>query len=302
MGKRRDWPEELAERCRAVGWTAELTRSGHYKVQVPAREGCEGGGFSMASTPSTRDGERKALNKANRLGLERLEQRMRLQREKERLERIQRDREQNGVPDEDFAPDNQPESETQAMPNLGYIEVAGVKLGIADTGPAFYQPNRGGEPRKIEDARELLLVDETVRYQCLKPTPGRPDKLCERTFEKAAGLHVHQGRMHQAPAPRPGPTREEILADREPSAGPNSTEPAPEQPEPGVMARTVRLAEDFAAFCDQLGDLADLGSRLNADLQELAQELPNELASDELRDKAARFDAMLRAAAQPPTS
>lgn len=279
MGSRRNWPKELADRCNAVGWEARLVNSGHYRAFLP-----DGRSFGWAASPSDTNGYKNAQREADRFGLADLELQARLQREKERLERIRRDRELNGVPAEDFAPEpTQPKED--AMPKYGFIEVDGVRIGIAEVGPAFYRPVRGGEPRKIPDARELLLVDETIRYQCLKPThsdSGRPDKLCERTFEKAAGLHIHQGRMHQssAPPPKPAPSSQEELA----------------APEPGLVAQAVRLAEDFEAFNDQLGDLADLGNRLNSDLQSLARQLPAELVSDELRSKAEKFDAMLRAA------
>lgn len=281
MGSRRNWPKELADRCNAVGWEARLVNSGHYRAFLP-----DGRSFGWAASPSDTNGYKAAQREAERFGLADLELRARLEREKERLERIRRDRELNGVPAEDFAPEStQPKED--AMPKYGFIEVDGVRIGIAEVGPAFYSPVRGSGPREIPDARELLLVDETIRYQCLKPThsdPGRPDKLCERTFEKAAGLHIHQGRMHQSSASarpaKPAPSLQEELA----------------APEPGLVAQAVRLAEDFAAFNDQLGDLADLGDRLNSDLQSLARQLPAELVSDELRSKAEKFDAMLRAA------
>lgn len=296
MGSRKNWPRELADRCNAVGWEARLVNSGHYRAFLP-----DGRSFGWAASPSDTNGYKAAQREAERFGLADLELQARLQREKERLERIRRDRELNGVPAEDFAPEpTQPKED--AMPKYGFIEVDGVKLGIAEVGPAFYSPVRGGESREIPDARELLLVDETIRYQCLKPThsdPGRPDKLCERTFEKAAGLHIHQGRMHRNQPGQPDLSKLEILADTKPQAV--YTTPAPPRAEPnsltpGVMARAVRLAEGFAAFNDQLGDLADLGDRLSSDLQELARMLPTELVSDELRSKAEKFDAMLRAA------
>lgn len=318
MGKRREWPEELAKRCRAVGWTAELAKSGHYKVQVPASEDFpDGGGFSIASTPGSRDGERKALNNANRYGLERLELQARLLAEKERLERIERDRRENGVPAEDFAPPYRevearlteaiysipnPESENAMQTeSLGRIEVEGRVLEILEEAQAWFQPNRGGEPRLVPASRELLLSDHGVYFQCLKGTgtwEGDEEVRCDRLFTSAQGVFIHQGRVHKAAeeaAQRMQPHPDSRAAEVAPAAEEAPEPEVLEVAEPGLVARMVSLGDRFEQLCSQVDEVSRAASILQNELQALARELPGEIASEEMRHKAARFDRMMEA-------
>lgn len=320
MGKRREWPEELAKRCRAVGWTAYLAKSGHFKVQVPPREDLpNGGGFSFASTPGSLDSEKKALNSANRYGLERLELQARLLAEKERLERIERDRRENGVPEEDFVlyqeveaelaekiysiPDPESERDVQTE-SLGRIEVEGQVLEILEEAEAWFQPNRGGEPRLVEAARELLLSNHAVYFQCLKGTgtwEGETEVRCDRLFTSPQGVFIHQGRVHKAAENaaqrmQPHPASKAVEATLEVNV---------EAPEPvaveaqlvpvGPVAALVLQADRMRKVEEKLEDLACEAGSIAASLEKLAQQLPDQVASEELRAKAAKFDRMMGA-------
>jgi hypothetical protein len=298
MGSRKNWPRELADRCNAVGWNARLVPNGHWKADLP-----DGTTMSWAESPSDTNGYKMAMRKARQKGLDALEQKLKLQREKERLERIQRDRELNGVPESDFAP-NRPtnEGETQPMDsansNLGYIEVEGTRLAIAETAPAYMQHWRGGDPRELDDARELLLIDHSVRYQCRKLTlsdPGLPDKTCDRHFPTPGGVVVHQTRVHQTrPKPKPDPDRDlggVFPADTTPVQVTSEPDPAKVE-QPGVMARMEDLGNQVLDVHYEAQRLANHAQDVHAALVKLAQDLPAELASDEMRQKAEILDQM----------
>jgi hypothetical protein len=308
MGSRKNWPRELADRCNAVGWNARLVPNGHWKADLP-----DGTTMSWAESPSDTNGYKMAMRKARHKGLDALEQKLKLQREKDRLERIAQDRQLNGVPEHLMqsakqAPEPKKEAKMEpSNPSLGYVEVEGIRLGIAEVAQARYQPSRGGEPRVVEDARELLLVDGSVRFQCLKPTGGFRDgkaEICNRTFDNPRGLPTHQSRMHPERdlggvlpvEPRPGPTKEEILADRVPVAirtepAPKA-EPVPTAPPTGVMARMEDLGNQVLDLHFEAQRLANHAQTVGAALVQLAQDLPRELVDDETRQKAELLDQM----------
>lgn len=284
MGSKKGWPRELADRCNAVGWPAELVSSGHWKAKLP-----DGSVMTWAESPSDRNAYKNAMRVARTKGLDQLELELRLQREKERLERIQADREQNGVPEHLMEPPQPNLKEEIEMANLGYIEVGGTRIGIAEQGPARYQPSRGGDLRLIEDARELLLVDGSVYFQCLKPTGAFRDgeaEICNRAFPSARSLPTHQSRMHpdldftepEAPAePKPKPQEVEIVATVVPV---------------GPMARLTLLTDRLRKLEGALEDAATEAGAIANGLEKAVAELPELLLDDETRQKVAILDQM----------
>jgi hypothetical protein len=328
MGSRKNWPKELADRCNAVGWHAGIQKSGHYRAFLP-----DGRSFGWAASTSDTNGYKNAQREAARMGLDQLEQELALLREKERLERIEADRTQNGVPEElMLAP------ELKEDPNVtkyGTIEVDGVKIGIAEISkPVRHRHPRGGGVHELAHCRELLLVDETIRYQCLKLVAGDLQEVCARHFKTSAGLIVHWNRGSHAddartsvpqerdlggvlpaepkPEERPGPSTYEIIVDRTPSK--ITTEPDTRskpkeeklveeaQPiaveQPGVMARMEDLGQQLLDVHFEAQRLANHAQDLHQALATLAEDVHREIASDEVREKAQKFDAMMKAVGQ----
>lgn len=297
MGGRKRWPQELADRCNAVGWPAELVANGHWKARLP-----DGTVMGWAESPSDTNAYKNAMRVARAKGLEDLELQLKLQREKERLERIERDRRLNGVPESAYGPGpaTQPESEPElktpaTSSNLGFVEVEGQRLGIMEQAEAWFQPSRGGERRLVEDARELMLIDHSVHYQCLRGTgtfQGEDEVFCNRLFDTPSGVFFHQARTHKLA---------EEAAQRmqpHPASAPRAEEAPMAVSQPGLVARMVALTGRFEQLCNDLDQVGESANALYNELQGLVRELPAELASDELRDKAARFERMIEAANQ----
>lgn len=314
MGSRKNWPKELADRCNAVGWAAAIQKSGHYRAFLP-----DGRSFGWAASTSDTNGYKNAQREAARMGLDQLEQELRLRREKERLQRIELDRAQNGVPENRMlAPEPAPKKEDENVTKYGTIEVDGVKVGIADVvKPVRHVHPRGGEVHELSHCRELLLVDETLRYQCLKLVKG--DQVCARHFATSAGLVVHWNRStHLADAepketrnlgpsaepnpvePRPGPTKEET---RTPVAvyttpDPQKIESADLAVPTGLVAQAVHQVERLRILESTLDDLAEQAGSIASELERIVEKLPEELVSPELQAKAEKFDRMMGALGQ----
>lgn len=324
MGNRKSWPQRLADRFQAVGWEVKLGAGGHYKVRRPDGQ--------LMSWPQSPSGNRTQDNKeaeARRFGLHLAEEELEKQRELERQARIEQDRLANGVPETRFiAPEPSPEKEDEKMAatsKYGYIEVEGVKLGIAEVAkPVMHQHPRGGEPHTLSHCRELLLVDDSIRYQCLKLLPGPDGKICARHFATSAGLVVHWNRGSHADAeqketrnlgpsaepnpvePRPGPTKEEIIADRVPASiytmpDPRSN-PKPEAGDlavpTGLVAQAVHQVGRLRILESTLDDLAEQAGSIASELERIVEKLPEELVSPELQAKAEKFDRMMGALGQ----
>lgn len=303
MGSRKSWPQRLADRFQAVGWEVKLGAGGHYKVRRPDGQ--------LMSWPQSPSGNRTQDNKeaeARRFGLHLAEQELDERREAERQARIERDRLANGVPESKFtAPEPSPEKEDEKMAatsKYGYIEVGGVKLGIAEVAkPVMHTHSRGGEPYPLSHCRELLLVDDSIRYQCLKLTysdPGHPDKVCARHFKTSGGLVVHWARSHKELAAE---SQRDLGASAEPNPVAVYTTPNPKKVEDlavptGLMAQAVFQVERLRKLEDQLDELADAAGSIAGHLEALIEKLPEELVSPELQAKAEKFDRMMGALGQ----
>jgi len=288
MARKKGWPQDLAERCQEVGWAVAYGKSGHYKATRP-----DGQILSWPSTPSGTNSEKNVLAKARRLGLDEAEETMRQRQEAQRLQKIQEDRNLNGVPEHKMKTDEtNPPSAPEA--NLGWVEVNGTRLAIAEIAvPVRHQHYRGGEPRDLPQSEELLLVDGSVRYRCRKPTGawvGDGPVLCDRHFETPGGLVVHWARgAHADDVPEPR------------AAAPRRVDPEPEPKplavaEPGLMARMEDLGQEMLDIRFEAQRLANHSQDVHQRLQDLAQEISQNLASPEMREKAAKFDRMIRVA------
>lgn len=326
MGNRKSWPQLLADRFEAVGWEVKLGSGGHYKVRRP-----DGQSMSWPQSPSGNRTQDNKIAEARRFGLHLAEQELDELRELDRLARIERDRLANGVPETKFVPPYKeieaklteavyaiptpepiPQKEDKEMPattKYGFIEVQGVRLGIAEVAkPVMHRHNRGGDPRPLDFARELLLVDNSIRYQCLKLLAS--GGVCARHFETSGGLVVHWARGSHAdaePAPKEGVdlSKLEILTDTKPVA--ERTYPAPEPKKvdaddlvvpTGLVAQAVFQVERLRKLEDQLDELADAAGSIAGHLEALIEKLPEELVSPELQEKAEKFDRMMGALGQ----
>lgn len=312
MGNRKSWPQLLADRFEAVGWEVKLGSGGHYKVRRP-----DGQSMSWPQSPSGNRTQDNKIAEARRFGLHLAEQELDELRELDRLARIERDRLANGVPETRFiAPEPIPQKEDKEMPattKYGFIEVQGVRLGIAEVAkPVMHRHNRGGDPRPLDFARELLLVDNSIRYQCLKLLAS--GDICARHFETSGGLVVHWARgSHLEPAnepeEKPGPTTYEgtDVQDR-PRSEAATTHPdtrsklAKKEDElavpTGLVAQAVFQVERLRKLEDQLDELADAAGSIAGHLEALIEKLPEELVSPELQEKAEKFDRMMGALGQ----
>lgn len=310
MSKRRRWPEGLADRFEAVGWPVKLGAGGHYKVRRP-----DGQSMSWPQSPSgTRTLDNK-IAEARRLGLHRAEEELEKQQELERQARIERDRAENGVPEAKFkapepAPKKEDDEEMSATSKYGTIEVDGVKLGIAEVAkPVMHTHPRGGEPRTLPHCRELLLVDDSIRYQCLRLVRG--DQVCARHFATPGGLVVHWARGSHLADAKLAPKEEvdlsklEILTDTKPVAERIYPAPEPKKADAddlavptGLMAQAVFQVERLRNLEVRLSDMAEDAGSIASELERIVEKLPEELVSEELQQKAAKFDAVMGALGQ----
>lgn len=302
----RAWPLKLKERCEAVGWLVTMTKSGHYKVRTK-----RGQGFSFPSTPSDRRAERNALAEARRHGLDTLEHQLSLVNERERLQRIKRDRTSVGDALVSAVIKTETEDEEMRMARkvvdraLGYVDgVAIVEATQAKiTTPLTIKHGKGAVP--LADAEELLLEDGNVVYRCAKSaaTPRTPDAegLCHRTFSSVESLRAHitfHSRKSLPVTPSERKKREREAATRVAEATKTATTKASKKAadastgNAGVVAQLIRLAEKFQELSGQFDDVASAVNEASAELNTLVRQLPDHIADEALLEKARKFDEL----------
>jgi hypothetical protein len=325
MGSRNGWAEDLAKRCEDVGWTVTWGPGGHRRIKTH-----EGKVFSLASSTSDVHGQKNAERACARYGLLMLEERLKLQREKERLERLAADRE-NGVDweEEERKIEEQKKSEESI---LGYA-VGGVA--ILERVPArATHPRSKGKVVDIEHGMELGLADGNVIFECVYPVVlNNTERDCGRQFEAANSL-----RSHIAWHARKKPTvadevaelgqevgfsaaryKQEIIADMKPKhvgtveeieklrEGESMTvkmDVTVVEPKPGIVAELMQISEYADVLYDELGRVTDEldevrrgVDRLRDNIRDAVKRVATENVDvDELRAKAAKFDAMMKLA------
>ena len=324
MGSKTSWIEDLVKRCAAVGWEVTYAAGGHRRIKTH-----KGKVFQIASTPGDVHSQKNAERAAARHGLEALEEKMALQREKERLERIEADR-ANGV---DWKEEEKKIEEHKERTKHGFA-VGGVL--IVDVVQAY-----GGHPRNpdqmlpIEHGEELLLEDESVIYRCSHPvTLNDKEQPCGRQFEATGSLRSHIA-WHARRKPKvtekvvelvevPNFTEQElraakqvIIADmklkhvgtasdieklKEGESVVVKMDVTVVEPKRGIVAELVHLGRHAEALYDEVGRIGDELdviregiSRLRNDIGNAASSVATDSADlDELRAKAARYDEIIK--------
>lgn len=305
MGSRNGWPRELAERCEAVDWDVTIAKSGHYRVKTH-----DGRSFSFPCTPGDYRAMKNAERYANRYGLDQREEEFKLRNEKERLERIERDRAQ-GV-DWDAEERRIEEEQMKDQKVLGYVN----GLGIIDrvTARAVHPRSIGNEAVPIEHGMELLMEDESVIFQCVYPmTLNDIEQDCGRTFETGNSLRSHIS-WHVRKAQKR--TNETVVEAQAELTGPKPEGGYPETVEhkienlqegksitvkydvkvvtPGIITRLAELGDEIDELVDEATELTESIRVKRNEFRKLVAELPQHLANEQLRDKARKYDEITK--------
>jgi hypothetical protein len=311
MGSKTSWIQELADRCAAVGWEVTYAAGGHRRIKTH-----KGKVFQIASSPGDVHSQKNAERAAARHGLEALEEKMTLQREKERLERIEADR-ANGV---DWEKEEKKIEEHKERTKYGLINGVVVVEVVQAVGghprsPAVKVPIQWGE--------ELLMEDESVIYRCSHPvTLNHKEQPCGRQFETTGSL-----RSHIAWHARQKPTAAEEVAELGQKIGfksgtqqvevfdsvvapeiifdtePKKIEMKPViEPKPGIVAELMQIGEYADVLHDELGRVTDELDEVRRGLNKLRDNIRDAVKRvatdhvdiDELRAKAARYDEIIK--------
>lgn len=192
--------EELVRRCEAVGWQVSKTAAGHWKVDT--RKGI----FTISSTPGNTRSVMNSLADARRRGLEELEAKLVRNDDRNRLRKIQADREANDAKlarmtekVRTFSRTGQVEfrEPISADPtvDLGFGHVNGIA--IVAIAPALIKTPVMDDAAPLADAEELLLANEAIVYRCRKKGPWGsnddvlPGQFCNSVFSAARSLQAH---------------------------------------------------------------------------------------------------------------
>lgn len=282
-GGNNDWAKNFKARLEDVGWRVEMSGTSHHKVfdatgkLLLTFSGTPGGGNR---------GMMNALAQAKRAGLLTLETNVKLQREKERLQKIESDRAANdeklaGVKVQFSAQDVEKDDERDgdALPVLGYVN----GVAIVAIAPAMTQTPIMKEAKPLADGSEIMLADHTVLYRCEKPaaTATKPDLegICHRTFESASSLRVHIA-SHKFTHTTKNFTRKQ--EDDEPMAAATSPNGVPVTTK--ISARLNEALESVALLAKGLESVGRELTEIQTDLGKL------QVADDDTLKKAAQFD------------
>lgn len=267
MTSKRNWPTDLVKRCEAVGWTAHKRKS-HWRVALP-----DGRSLTVPATPSAARSYQNTLAEARRLGLERLEAAGAEAAERARRARIAEARASaEAACARADAQHIEPETATGQEATTMDSHSLGTACGtpIAAVEPAYYDHPRSGPgaaPIRLKNGEHLLLEDGREVFRCAR----RPAE-CRKTFASARALRGHM--MQCAAAPKGAPEKAPSAPAERPAATPS----------------TATLPERLAALSGELG-------RLSQTVDALAREARASAEADEAtRDKARRYDAMMKAA------
>lgn len=306
MGSKKDLVNALVERCRAVDWEVTMGGGGHWRVKTHT-----GSVFSIAGSSSDVHGMKNAERRAIRHGLAAREQEYALAKEKKRLERLEEDR-ARGVNWEEE--EKKIATQKKAEPRYGYVDGVAVLERV---------PARAAHPRSpdksvdIKHGVELALADDTVIFECVHPVMvNHKYQDCGRQFESANSLRTHiswharvlgetEDEVIESKVDDEPKTITEELADMGQKIGfLANTAPVEEASESkrGVVAELIHLGEHAQSLLDELnrvGDELDTirqgVSVLREDIAKAAQRAATDNVDiDELREKAARYDQIIK--------
>lgn len=285
--------EELVRRCEAVGWQVVKTGKNYYKVDTRR------GTFTVPSTPSSQHSVSNTVALAMKHGLEELEEKVKLQREARRQERINADRRANDALYDRIANGNGDVASTHVASTITAAAAEPVFLGrIADgtpilaVGPALVQTPVMSKPAPLRFGEELLLADERVVYRCTYVDDATLEA-CHRTFDSAQGLQIHNA-WHVRPInQRPNHHkrwRHTRTQEGEKEIVTTTATPTPTTPAERELVLT-RIEELSGAIFDVGAKLIDVRNNLIG-LADAVKKLPDGAPDPELVAKAAKFDAL----------
>lgn len=292
MASTNGWISNFIQRCEHVGWKVERTRSNQYKVYDANDKMI----LTLPSTPSDRRATSNILAEARRHGLENLESRLKLRDERDRLEKIERDRESaeakiaesNVRAVSDVAAESADSSSVEpakaTQPEIG--SVAGIEIVTIE--PVSFKTPVMPYFKELSQAEELLLADGTTVFRCARPaaTPHRPDAQgpCHKTYPTAHSLIAHL-RYH---------TRQvkdsSVETTKEAAVSAASTE----------ITRSNGHSTEFAALDHMLAQAQSSVSKISDGFSSLLTELGSirdavrnlPVVDQETLSKAAQFDAL----------
>lgn len=298
MGSKKDLVEALKARCEAVDWEVTMGGGGHWRVKTH-----EGKVFSIAGSSSDVHGIKNAERRADRFGLKKREEEYALAREKKRLERLEEDR-AKGV---DWEAEEKKIKEQQKV--LGYVN----GVAIMERVPArAAHPRAPGKTVDIEHGVELGLADGTVIFECVHPVMlNYKYQDCGRQFEVANSLRTHISWHARAAKKESEEETAEILADEDTVAAiaeaeaedyvnrtvkEESVDELDVLPQlvkqPGIVARLAELATELDELVTASMELTESIRVKREEFRKLITELPEHLADEETKAKAARWDEL----------
>lgn len=288
------WQAEFIRRCEAVGWKVERTNSNHYKVRDASNKFL----FVFPTTPGDNRSMRNTEAEANRHGLKELVQKQALRNERDRLEKIRKDREASEAVEAEAALER---IETQ-IPSKPQPEDLGTVDGVAIvmSGPALFKTPVMAEARPLRDAEELLLADDRTVWRCLKSaaTPYRPhaEGLCHKVYLSVDSLQSHLAYHSRTPWKE---AKNPDVADAT-TARKEEDQTVPTTKTPVKTAELNGHRPEIEAFDHALSQLqagvkriADASASLIIEigtLRNAARQLP--VVDQVTIDKAAQFDAL----------
>ena len=283
------WQANFIQRCEAVGWSVERTKSNHFKVRDAKSRFL----FTFPTTPGDVRSMQNTLSDAKRHGILDLEKQVKLRDERDRLERIQKDREASEAVEAEATLerieadlkkiDRSVEHHSDPDPDLGNVDGVAIVM----SGPAMYKTPVMSEPRPLHDAEELLLADDKTVWRCLKSaaTKFRPDAegVCHKVYLSVESLKSHLAYHSRIPAATTDSEREK---EEEKVPTPAQT-PNGARPEFDALDRSLaQLQAGIKKVADTLPNLIiEVGT-----LRDAVRKLP--VVDQATIDKAAQFDAL----------
>lgn len=297
------WQANFVKRCEAVGWSVERTNSNHFKVKNAKGKFL----FVFPTTPGDVRSMQNTLSDAKRHGLLELEHNAKLLAERDRLERIQRDREASEAVEAEAALERietalsskRSDSETA---DLGTVD----GVAIAAIAPALFKSPVMAAPAPFGGAEELLLVDDRIVFRCVKParTPYRDvEGLCHKTYDNMNSLMAHIRYHGRAPWKKEvdssAPATATATEQETKSVTKTATKTATKTTNPTVQMQDGRRSDVAAldhAISQAQTSIQKVADGLTAlvvefgTIRDAVRKLP--VADEEIMDKARRFDAL----------
>lgn len=276
MGSKKNWPEQLAKRCNAVGWHARIVSSGHYKVTTH-----DGYSFAFSVSPSGGNAYKNATRQANRYGLENLERQREQEHERRRLQRIADDR---------AAVQDITTTEEAKMTTPEHGSINGVPI-IAVEPATIKTPRTGTQAALLKDAEAVLLENNKTLYRCTRQSIDNTLQICHKSFSSAQAVATHGSWHDRWQRAIDEASRKAAKAAKAPKSAQGKSIIGMDS-EPGIVAKLAKLIEDAEALGDELGAVADTFDTFKGELHQLIQELPDHVTDAETREKVAEYEKM----------